>query len=93
MRKALENEKPGSHRRRELELHLWWTKQWQDPRSPFAIAKLTEDQERITECIRAELPQRCFPGVYADYVRENIHNEAAAAIESMAAGAKLLRTS
>ena len=86
---ALIREAQSEQRKGRLRIQQWWAKQWEDPQSPYGIAKLNAQQEEIRAAVLEEIDERCFPGV--DTIE--LHADARIVAESMALGAKMLLTS
>ena len=86
---ALIREAQSEQRKGRLRIQQWWARQWEDPQSPYGIAKLNAQEEEIRAAVLEEIDERCFPGV--DTIE--LHADARIAAESMALGAKMLLTS
>ena len=86
---ALIREAQSEQRKGRLRIQQWWARQWENPQSPYGIAKLNAQEEEIRAAVLDEIDERCFPGV--DTIE--LHADARIVAESMALGAKMLLTS
>ena len=74
-----------------LEQQAWWARQWRNPKSPFEIVGLNEEQEERCVELAEQIDPRCFPHARVAYVPE--HRDTRIICESIVLDAKMLLTS
>ena len=77
--------------RSELNIDAWWAQVWRDPRSPYRLMSLDDDQKRLAGTIARALPTACFLAPRETNLSD--HRDTKIVAEALAVGATLLLTS
>ena len=77
--------------RNRLKQDAWWAQVWRDPRSPYQLVELNEDEDHLAKIIARSFPRECF--VTAGKAELTEHRDTRIVAEALAVGATLLLTS
>ncbi|MCY4508457.1 MAG: hypothetical protein OXG35_16105 [Acidobacteria bacterium] len=80
-------------RRDEARLRIqgWWARMWRDETSPYLLAELTNEQDRLATELARQIDPKCFPAARPGYVSD--HRDTQIICESLARRATVLLTS
>ena len=80
-------------RRDETRLRIqgWWARMWRDETSPYLLAELTNEEDRLATELARQIDPKCFPAARPGYVSD--HRDTQIICESLALRATVLLTS